>query len=67
MLRRTDTYRNELFSRLMCHEEQRQKYPEYWDGVRHTSGPFIMDVLNDEKMKNENDTRITLEDVVRPK
>ena len=69
MLRRTDAFRNELFLRLMCHEEQRKQFPEYWDGVRQTSGPFILDVLNDEKMKNENDigNRITLEDVVSHK
>ena len=69
MLRRTDTFRNELFLRLMCHEEKRKFFPEYWNNVSNTLGPFILDVLNDETMIDQNDvcTRITIEDVVRKK
>ena len=69
MLRRTDSFKNELYSRLMCHEEERKNYPEYWDDVKRTLGPFILEVLNDENAIHQNtmSTKITLEDVVRQK
>ena len=67
MLRRNDPLRNELLLRLMCHEEERQNFPDYWNRVRNVLGPFIITVLNSEELikeKQQSDI-ITIDDVVR--
>ena len=68
MLRRTDSFKHELLSRLMGHEEEIKNYPTYWNRVRDTLGPLILDILNNKQLINEDkNDKLTIENVVRMK
>ena len=66
MLRRSDRYRNDLYLRLMGHDEDNEIDPEYWNRVKTVLGPMILDILNDDNVFNDKTHRndITLDDVV---
>ena len=68
LLRRTDSFKYELLSRLMGHEEEIKNYPTYWNRVRDTLGPLILDILNNKQLINEDkNDKLTIENVVRMK
>ena len=68
LLRRTDSFKHELLSRLMGHEEEIKNYPTYWNRVRDTLGPLILDILNNKQLINEDkNDKLTIENVVRMK
>ena len=52
----------------MGHEEEIKNYPMYWNRVRDTLGPLILDILNNKQLINEDkNDRLTIENVVRMK
>ena len=52
----------------MGHEEEIKNYPTYWNRVRDTLGPFILDILNNKQLINEDENdKLTIENVVRRK
>ena len=66
MLRRSDRYQNDLYLRLMGHDEDQEKDPEYWKRVQMMLGPITLDILKeDNAVSNKNHLNdITLDDVV---
>ena len=67
LLERNDPSKHHLLHRLMCHEDQRSNFPEYWGNVRNIIGPFIMEAINNDQILKDNEQihKITIEDVVR--
>ena len=52
----------------MGHEEEIKNYPTYWNRVRDTLGPLILDILNNKQLINEDkNDKLTIENVVRMK
>ena len=52
----------------MGHEEEIKNHPTYWNRVRDTLGPLILDILNNKQLINEDkNDKLTIENVVRMK
>ena len=66
LLEKDEPANNQLLHLLMCHEDQRPKFPEYWDRFRNVLAPFIVDVLNNDSVVQENqpNSKISIDDVV---
>ena len=66
MLKKTDSIKHEQYLRLMGHDENREKDPEYWHRTHNLLCPLIADILreNDPPFDGKHIDDISLDDVV---